>query len=311
MEYLDPEIKKTSKESLVHILKRLLKKKHSCPVKCYANAFITLPNETSTVLRTFTQDEINSERRECITVPLTASCSTPLLQIGNCKSPNSAWCRIVDQGNGYITSLQIPKTCCGCYNFDLSASVALNGTFNFTLTDLSPLTIFPLSYIVNIPCKVSLKLSEQLPRIYCVTDEVSATPEQCFTSVTFPIIDTPMATETLPDSIITSLFSLLNAGIATDTLNESNTINSQPITFSNLSVAGTVCLKSCQRLVPTLTVEPINLNELLGLPLTLNGNVITLQSLTNVKLHLASLSLKLTRIGNCKAECDQCKYKQK
>ena len=277
---------------------------------CYANAFINFPIESSTIVRTFTQDEIITDGgiQKCISVPLTSVCSTPLLQIGKCRGSTNSWCRIVDQGNGYITSLQVPECCCGCYNFDLSASVALNGILGVSVLDPG-LTLTQLSYSANIPCKVSLKLSEQLPREFCVADEVSDTPESCFTSVTFPILDTPMATETLPDSISTSLLDVILTGSLDVLPDIGNTLEPQPVQFSNLSVSGTVCLKSCQRLVPTLTIEPLNLNFVLGNPFQFLGNTITIQSLTNIKLHLASLSLKLKRLGDCKNICNECKVR--
>ena len=271
--------------------------------KCYANAFIAVPNSISTVVRTFTQEEITG--LECLTVPLTTICDGTLLQINQCKSPQDKWCRIIDQGNGFITSLQVPKGCGGCYNFDLSASVALTAIFTLTVALGSPpVFFFSSSANLNVPVKASLKLSEQLPREICVADEVAEIPERCFTAVTLPLIDTAMASQILaqssPFSIFIRLINLSTSDIGD--VGRLTRLGSEDPFFSNLAVSGTVCLRDCQRLVPTLTLQPFNfsfIRELLDVP-------IDVLSMTDIKLHLADLSLKLKRIENCPEDC-QCK----
>ena len=101
---------------------------------CYVNAFIMTPSTSSApVIRTLTQAELTNPDA-CTTVPLTSTCDISLLQLGKCKAPEDKWCRFVDRGNGFITSLVVPKGCGGCYNFDLSASVGLTATISFTVT---------------------------------------------------------------------------------------------------------------------------------------------------------------------------------
>ena len=281
---------------------------NQCP--CYANAFIIQPNSISTVIRSFSQDEIFSSQQECVVVPLTSICDGSLLKIGDCKSPSGAkggWCKIVDQANGYITSLQVPKGCCGCYNFDLSASVAMTGTQNYTI-GVDQGGVFSFSSFINIPVKATLRLSEQLPREFCVADELADTPQTCFTSVTFPIIDTAQATSTLSETGLgTSLAYIISLIFPVGT--NINNLTSEVTNFTSLAVSGTVCLKSCQRLVPTLTLHPINLDELTGIfseLLSLGANILDFE-ITNIKLSLANLSLKLARIGDCKNSCEACK----
>lgn len=254
---------------------------------CYANAFIAVPDSGSIVLRTFANDELISN--PCTAIPLTNTCDgTTLLQLTKCKSPSDKWCKIVDQGNGFITSLQVPKGCHGCYAFDLSASVALLG--NISIIFNADPTNFQIG--INIPGTFTLRLSEQLHREICVADEVTHENEKCFTSVLFPIPDTPMISQTrgtfsefliIPQIIST----LVTSGIEID-----------PI-FESLSVSGTVCLKDCQRLVPSLTIQ---IPDEVFLLQRLAGTSVAVD-VTNIKLLLANLSLKLIRIGDCAEDC--------
>ena len=274
---------------------------------CYVNAFINHPNSTSTTIRTFTQEEVfsNSSNGECITIPLTSSCSGSLLQVGDCKSPENAWCKIIDQANEYITSIQVPDCCDGCYTFDLSASVALTATMTVNLPTDSGILLTTTSFI-NAPVKATIRLSEQLPRDICVADEVSETPEKCFTSVTFPIIDTASATSTLSETNIGLLLgiitSVLLAQIA-DSFSLLTTFSTEVPNFTNLSVSGTVCLTPCQRLVPTLTIQPINVSDLISALLQSANLALISLNFTDIKLQLANLSLKLVRVCDCKKTC--------
>ena len=271
--------------------------------KCYANAFILLPNSSSTVVRTFTQDEI-TDQSQCLSVPLTTVCSGSSFQLSSCESPEDKWCKIIDQANGYITSLQVPKCCGGCYNFDLSASVALTSTFSLSVTEVGG-PIFSFTYDINLPVKASLKLSEQMSRDICVADEVADSPESCFTSVTFPIIDTPMASATLGESnFLPSISDFFFIGSPIFSPIVSSVLNQTP-TFVNLAVSGAVCLKGCQRLVPTLTISSFDFTAIFGIVTTLfGGDIITDVTLTNTKLLLSDLSLKLVKIGDCTQDCN-------
>ena len=276
-------------------------------LKCYTNAFILLPNASSTVVRNFTQEEI-TDQLSCHTVPLTSSCNGSYLQISKCKAPKDKWCKVIDQANEYITSIQVPECCQGCYNFDLSASVALTATISFTLGETGATPVRLVDLDINLPVKADLKLSEQLPRDVCVADEVADRPESCFTSVTFPILDTPMASAILAPPTLGTLFllpGLLNAVINVPIFEG---LAKQDPNFVNLSVSGLVCLKACQRLVPTLTIAPFNfdvLSQLIIRALTTFNIVPVLNiRLTNIKLRLAALSLKLVKVGDCDRDCD-------
>ena len=283
---------------LSKILSRLLK---SSKFKCYANAFINLPNASSTVVRTFTQEEITGQNQdECLTVPLTSSCSGSYFQLSSCKSPKDNWCKVIDQANNYITSLQVPECCNGCYNFDLSASVALISTF--ILTDSQVGSTLNLTYDVNLPIKATLKLSEQLPRDICVADEISESPTECFTAVTFPIIDTPMASAVLGGNFFPS-FTEISTIIGSSALQIfiQNLLNQEPY-FVNLSVRGTVCLKGCQRLVPTLTLFPF-IDTIAFDILSESSGAQFVTTFANTKLLLSDLSLKLVKIGDCTENC--------
>lgn len=292
-------------KTLAYLIKSINPK---CYAQCYANAFILLPNATSTIVRTFTQEEI-TDQNQCLTVPLTSACSGSYFQLSSCKSPKDKWCKVIDQANGYITSLQVPECCCGCYNFDLSASVALTSTFSFTLAIVNSVTV-SLSYDINLPVKASLRLSEQLPREVCVADELADRPESCFTSVTFPIIDTPMASAALGgQNFLPSITDLQNiiGNIIFNPILESNL--SQTPNFINLAVSGAVCLKGCQRLVPTLTISPFDPSGIIGIltqffDLNIGGAFTIDVTFTNTKLHLSDLSLKLVKIGDCAETCD-------
>ena len=292
---------------LCKILSRLLKSGD-----CYANAFIILPNSSSTVVRTFTQEEITGQNQdECLTIPLTSSCSGSYFQLSSCKSPKDNWCKVIDQANNYITSLQVPKCCNGCYNFDLSASVALTSTFTLTVSVLGN-PIGSLTYDVNLPIKASLKLSEQMSRDICVADEVSETPETCFTAVTFPIIDTPMASAALGHNFFPTVDELgsIFSGPA-DALITQNLLNQEPF-FVNLSCSGAVCLKGCQRLVPTLTLSPFIDTSILNTVIQGIFSDVFIVDVTflNTKLLLSDLSLKLVKIGDCTENC-QCQQAKK
>lgn len=264
------------------ILTALHNRKKSCP--CYVNALINLPE--SSVIKTFTSEELYS-LNSCIAIPLTSTCDGTAFKLGQCQS--GGWCKVIDSGNGFITSLQVPKGCDGCYNFDLSASVALTG-------DVSVLTpgSTPTTTQMNLPTKFTLKLTEQLPRNECVADQSEQT-SSCFTSVLFPIIDTAMSsTSNLSLLEAVSRFVLFFLGTIEDVL-------SRDVIISNLAFSGTVCLRSCQRLVPSLSLEPIEF--LSTIPIA--GATFTT---TNIKLSLFNMSLKLVRIGKCENDCD-CKQK--
>ena len=250
--------------------------KYSCDV-CYANAFISFPALTSTVIKTFTQEELLDPANTCITIPLTSSCDGGLLQLGQCQTPSYKWCKIVDQGNGFITSLQVPKNCGGCYNFDLSCSISLDleGTVNIPGTGLT-------TVIQNFPANITLKLSEQLQREVCIADEAADFPESCFTSVLVPIIDSPMITQTTGNIIsLVFLFSLVFTPV-----------------IHNLSVSGIICLKGCQKLIPSVTLKLPSSAQVLFTILS--------DTFSNLKLKISlyNLSLKLVRVGNCDEACD-------
>ena len=274
---------------------------------CYVNAFIMTPSSSpAPVIRTLTQAEI-TDPSSCTTIPLTSTCDISLLQLGKCKAPEDKWCRFVDRGNGFITSLVVPKGCGGCYNFDLSASVGLSATISFSITNLAG-TVFSSSANFPLPVTVDLKLCEQLPREVCIGDEIADRAEDCFTAVTFPIIDSPCVTETLPDndftttSFIIATFSFFPAFVS---LFES--LAPLPNQFSNLSVSGMVCLKDCQRLVPCLTIRPFDIEKSFNAGLAgllTNPAFILPITATDIKLSLSCLSLKLVRINDCCDECD-------
>ena len=285
-------------------------KKTKCK-KCYANSYVRVSNQSlAPVIRTFTSDELETE---CGTiVNLTSSCSNGLLEIGKCKSPENKWCKIIDRENLFVTSLQVPKGCGGCYSYDISASVALVSTLDLLL-DID-LAVLSTSTQVPIPAIVDLRLSEQLPREVCVADEVSDTPTACFTEVTFPIIDTTTATTTLGGldlNILTILFLTLSVAIflfgsITGPFSFANALFNQNFKFSNLNITGTVCLKECQRLVPTLTIRKTQIAGALLSITDITPNV-TISS-SNIKLYLSGLSLKLVKLDSCKESC-QCKNK--
>ena len=279
--------------------------------KCYANAYINIPSSSSNIIRSFTQEELFSI--SCLAIPLTSSCNGSNLQLGKCKSPQNSWCRYIDRSNSFITSIVVPKGCGGCYNFDLSASVALTATLNISLAVVGAAT-FPLSFPINVPATVELRLAEQLEREICVTDEVADLAENCFTSQTFPIIDIPYATETLDGtsigSIATTIVSLIiQIFFFGANLSDIETLLSDPKNISNLSVSGTVCLKDCQRLVPTLTIKDVvNFDNIINLlpsllPPLIGPPVLVPFTLTNIQLSLSSLSLKLVKLDKCTEDC--------
>ena len=289
-------------------LKKVLSKcARSEACKCYVNAVILQPNSSSTVIRNLTSDEITNQDG-CLTIPLTTSCNgASQLKLGACKSPVDSWCKIVDSGNGFITSLQVPKGCCGCYNFELSASVTVTGTLSILFNALN--LTFPINVDLNLPIRADLKLSEQIQReTNCVTDNILTQQNSCFTSETFPIIGLPMASQTLSQFDFSFLSQILPLA---DSANQLSTASSQPPAFSNLSVSGLVCLKDCQRLVPTITLHPFDLNRVsnilvqIELIIGVNPGVrFGPTTLTNVRLHLANLSLKLVRVASCETECN-------
>lgn len=278
--------------------------------KCYANAYIITSNQSlPPVIRTFTQEELLTD---CgVEVQLTSSCSNSLLEVGKCKSPENKWCRIIDRENLFVTSIQVPKGCGGCYSYDLSASVALMSELDLSVifTIQQQTLVLSLSTQVPIPAIVDLRLSEQLPREVCVADEISETPESCFTAVTFPLLDTASATETLgglDPNILLSLFILtgvvnLLTGV-TGIVNLNNGLFNQNFKFSNLNINGIVCLRDCQRLVPTVTIRKIDIFEIFQSSLPANATF----SFSNIKLYLSGLSLKLVRLNSCPETC-QCK----
>ena len=275
---------------------------------CHVNAFIMTPSSSSApVIRTLTQAEI-TDPSACTTIPLTSTCDISLLQLGKCQSPEGKWCRFIDRGNGFITSLVVPKGCGGCYNFDLSASVGLSGTISFAVTQIGGPT-FSSSANFPLPVTVDLKLCEQLSREICIGDEVFESGEDCFTSVTFPIIDAPCATETLPNNDFTTRAFDIADSILQSVLSLFENLAPLPNQFSNLNVSGIVCLKDCQRLVPCLTIRPFDIERIFNVALAAvltNPNVLltTPITVTDIKLSLSCLSLKLFRIDDCCDECD-------
>ena len=272
---------------------------------CYVNAFVMTPSSSrAPVIRTLTQAEI-TDPSACTTIPLTSTCDISLLQLGKCKAPEDKWCRFVDRGNGFITSLVVPKGCGGCYNFDLSASVGLSATISFAVTNISG-TVFSSSANFPLPVTVDLKLCEQLPREVCIGDELADREEDCFTSVTFPIIDAPCATETLPNNDFNTTSFVIGGDVDSPAVQLLETLASRENQFSSLAVSGTVCLKECQRLVPCLTIRPFDIEKSfnIGLSLNVNFTLTTPITLTDIKLSLSCLSLKLVRIGDCSDECD-------
>lgn len=276
--------------------------------KCYANAFFNLPAQSDApVIRTFTQDELIQPSAECLSIPLTNSCSASLLQLGKCKSPADKWCKIVDRENKFVTSIQVPKCCGGCYNFDLSASVSLIADITLTVGFQPPITV--TSTEQPVPAVVDLKLCEQLPRQICIADEVSQTPYTCFTAETFPIIDSPQAVATLQSGAI-SIIDILTVLITSVTTNQPISIQPAPIP-NNISVSGLVCLKGCERIVPCLTIRNLtalqNISSILGVSFATPFIDLLF---TNIRLQLHSLSLKLVRIGDCPKDC-KCKLKNR
>ena len=289
---------------LTKVLTHLLKtEKRRC--KCYANAFIMTPSQSgATVIRTFTQEELAAS--DCLSIELTSVCNGSQLQLGNCQSPQDKWCKIIDRENKFVTSVQVPRECGGCYNFDLSASVGMSATINlgFPVPGAVPLLF---STDVALPITVDLKLCEQLPREVCVADEVADTPESCFTAVTFPIIDAPCATETLSGTDLGNLLTVLTGLVvsAVDITSPNfSTALARKNEFSNLAVSGTVCLRGCQRLVPCITIRDSAINQLLDLSVSLlSQGALTLFTFTNIRLQLSCLSLKLVRLDNCPEDC--------
>ena len=249
---------------------------------CFANMFIRLANADTVVIRTF-GDELLTDT--CLSIPLTTTCDGTSFQLGNCSSPQGKWCKIVDRGNGFITSLQVPKGCSGCYNFDLSASVGLTAIIQLT----SNFVVFELS----LPATFTLKLSEQLPRDDCVADEIVDDPSSCFTSTIFPIIDTATVTASYSSifGLVSELFAFPNF-IATSVALQKK--------IKTLSCSGIVCLKDCQRLVPSLSIAAFDIRQLSSIIQFIG----TLGPVT-YNLHLADLSLKLNRIGDC-TNCTDC-----
>lgn len=289
--------------------------------KCYANAFIMTPGSSGPrLIRTFTEAEITAPDA-CIMIPLTSSCDGLALQLGKCKSPDFKWCKYIDRENDFVTSVQVPKGCQGCYNFDLSASVALTATFNLVLEIIGAIG-FTVTSNISLPSTVELKLCEQLPRHVCVVDSIADTPERCFTAELFPIIDTPCATESIVNTNLIPLLTLLPLTIpgffsgsdaALALLQGLSQLSGAP-EFINLAVSGTVCLKECQRLVPCLTIRDLNI-DLDAITTTILGFISQIQgasgsfvspTLTNIQLSLSCLSLKLVKIGDCCEDC-QCK----
>lgn len=279
--------------------------KNEC--KCYVNAFLALPGTNTVVVKNFTQEELYSSI--CNPIPLTASCDGLDLQLSKCRSPTNKWCKYVDRSNSFITSIVVPRGCGGCYNFDLSASVALNATLNTGIVVVGGAS-FPLSTPISLQATADLKLSEQLPREVCVVDEFAESIENCFTALTLPIIDVAHATETLngTDIGLIAIISILLATIGGTITSSLISVAAQQ-SISNLAVSGIVCLKDCQRLVPTITLKNLpDLDSILNsiddiLPPGVVIEVIPF-TLTNIQLVLSSLSLKLVKIDNCPQDCD-------
>ena len=197
----------------------------------------------------------------------------------------------------------------------MSASVALSGLLTFDATIIivgtPPVTTdLNFSNLISIPATIDLRLAEQLPREVCVADEVSDTPESCYTAVTFPIIDTPSATETLPGDLGVTLLSILLTVILTPgplNLGLANPLFRSAPAYSNLAVSGTVCLKDCQRLVPSLLIRSFAVQDFFDAFATLPAIVSIAGDgflLSNIQLSISTLSLKLVRIGDCSDDCD-------
>ena len=276
------------------VLRQLIKSNKS---KSYANMFTNL--QSSIVVRTLTSDELFpipiAFLGTCIEVPLTSSCDDNLFKLGKCKSPSDAWCKVQDKENKFITSIQIPKCCDGCYSFDLSATVGLTGIVQ--VPDPSVPTTLN-SFTLNLSANITLKLSEQVQKGNCFVE--SNLVDVCYTSLTLPILDTPKVTE------LNSTF-LENLGIITllGLVGLEGFSRNDTIKFTNLAVSGIVCLRGCQRLVPSLTIQLFNFARLLR---TITPGL-TIPDISNVKVHLSNLSIKLVRIGECNDECESCKKK--
>ena len=255
----------------------------------------------------------------CTPFAITGSCDIPLLNISECQKPKGKWCRVVDRQNGFFASLQVPKCCGGCYNFELSASLVLTATFNAGLLTailgvllgvLGPAPTLPTEFAV--PFTYDLKLAEQERRTRCVIDSAVSQEAGCFTATLLPIIDSPSATTSYTNTI------------GVETL--------QPV---NAALAGIICLHGCERLIPAVSIRSVGITTggtfaLVSDVLTALGGVLAvlgdligalvpvadlatllLGAITGFRLRLANLSLKLVRLGDCPEDCDchQGKYK--
>ena len=263
--------------------------------KCYANGFIVIPSQSESVnVRTFTFDEFNSLL--CTNIPLTGSCDGSLFQLGKCKSPKNSWCKKVDRENGFVTYLQVPQCCGGCYYFDLSASVSITASITLTTINVSG-EVDILTINTSIPITVDLKLGEQLEREECIIDSTVQTNEKCFSSSIFPLIDTPISSVTLNGNDILNL----------STLPISPNIYEFPAYFSNLSTSGMICLKDCHRILPILSIRKSELDKYLTILRRIyffsQSETQVIFTVSNIQLRLANLSLSLIRLGDCEENC--------
>lgn len=253
----------------------------------------------------------------CTPFAITGSCDIPLLNISECQKPKNKWCRVVDRQNGFFASLQVPKCCGGCYNFELSAALVLTATFNpgvlttllGTLLAGVGLTGATLPSEFTVPFTYDLKLAEQERRTRCIVDAVATQETGCFTANLLPIIDAPSATSSNTNTVGVAQFQAVNG-----------------------AVAGILCLHGCERLIPAVSIRSVGITtggtfalvsdvfslagSLVGLlaavlaglipGLGIAGGLssILLGAITGFRLRLSNLSLKLMRLGDCPEDCD-------
>lgn len=302
-------------------------KKYCCK-EAFVSAFIQSSVDTDPiVVRTFAPAELVPEGVTgvgvgglgsgsglglCTPFAITGTCDIPLLNVSDCQKPKNKWCRVVDRQNGFFASLQVPKCCGGCYNFELSASLVLTAVINQgVLTGLLGVVLgalvggadFPSEFTV--PFAFDLKLAEQERRTRCVVDSVASQETGCFTANLLPIIDAPSSTGS-----------------------NTNTVGVGTFTPVPAAVAGIICLHGCERLIPAVSIRSVgnstggtfslvtDVISVLGTVLALLSGVLAtllglggitsllLGSLTAFKLRLANLSLKLMRLGDCPEDCD-------
>ena len=309
-----------------------VKNKNYCCKEAFVSAYIQTSVETEPIIvRSFAPAELLPEGTTfggtggtptgfgagsglCTPFAITGTCDIPLLNLSECQKPKNKWCRVVDRQNGFFASLQVPKCCGGCYNFELSASLVLTATFNpGLLTSLLSAVLGLLGTDATLPSEFTvpftydLKLAEQECRTRCVVDSVASQETGCFTANLLPILDAPSASASNTNTVGVGQF--------------------QPV---NAAVAGILCLHGCERLIPAVSLRSVGITSggnfqlvsdvlslvggLLTLLLTILGGLlpgvgadiqtVLLGAITGFRLRLANLSLKLMRLGDCPADCD-------